>query len=128
MAASALQLRAAMPQDTIRERWAGCQLDHRAGGEHGLRDGKPFSHVPTCFITPCAQPKAMLRLVRTSAGQSKTSGTWPRDTQLGEDATAYAQRNGVQVAGSAATLAFNLLRCNGFRSSAAWPDGPWRMT
>jgi hypothetical protein len=42
-----------------------------------------------------------------------------RDTQLGEDAHRYAQRNGVQVLALLRTLALNLLRCNGFRSIRA---------
>lgn len=41
---------------------------------------------------------------------------WPRDTQLGEDAHRYSQRNGVEVLALLRTLALNLLRCNGFRS------------
>jgi hypothetical protein len=44
---------------------------------------------------------------------------WPRDTQLGEDAHRYSQRNGVQVLALLRTLALNLLRCNGFRSIRA---------
>jgi len=44
---------------------------------------------------------------------------WPRNTQLGEDAHRYSQRNGVQVLALLRTLALNLLRCNGFRSIRA---------
>ncbi len=44
---------------------------------------------------------------------------WPRDTQLGEDVHHYSQRNGVQVIALLRTLAFNLLRWNGFRSIRA---------
>jgi len=44
---------------------------------------------------------------------------WPRDTQHGEDAHRYSQRNGVQVLALLRTLALNLLRCNGFRSIRA---------
>jgi hypothetical protein len=44
---------------------------------------------------------------------------WPRDTQLGEDAHHYAQRNGVQVLALLRTLALNLLRCIGFGSIRA---------
>ncbi len=44
---------------------------------------------------------------------------WPRDTQLGDDAHRYSQRNGVQVLVLLRTLALNLLRCNGFRSILA---------
>ena len=44
---------------------------------------------------------------------------WPRDTQLGEDAHRYSQRNGVQVSALLRTLALNLLRSNGFHSIRA---------
>jgi len=40
---------------------------------------------------------------------------WPRDTQLGDDAHRYNQRNGVQLLALLRTLVLNLLRCNGFR-------------
>ncbi len=44
---------------------------------------------------------------------------WPRDTQLGEDAHRYSQRNGVQALALLRTLALNLLRGNGLRSIRA---------
>jgi hypothetical protein len=52
-------------------------------------------------------------------GNRKNQWHWPRDTQLGEDAHHYAQRNGVQVLALLRTLALNLLRCNSFRSIRA---------
>jgi len=44
----------------------------------------------------------------------KNQWHWPRDTQLGEDAHQYVNRNAVQVLALLRTLALNLLRCNGF--------------
>jgi hypothetical protein len=52
-------------------------------------------------------------------GDYENQWHWPRDTQLGEDAHRYAQRNGVQVLALLRTLALNLLRCHGFRSIRA---------
>ena len=63
-----------------------------------------------------AQPE--LRLVR-QRWAIENQWHWPRDTQLGEDAHRYSQRNGVQVLALLRTLALNLLRCNGFRSIRA---------
>ncbi len=41
-------------------------------------------------------PKALLRLVR-QRWAIESQWHWPWDTQLGEDAHRYSQRNGVQV-------------------------------
>ncbi|WP_255120238.1 hypothetical protein [Synechococcus sp. Cruz CV-v-12] len=60
----------------------------------------------------------MLRLV-SHRWAIKNQWHWPRDTQLGEDAHRYSQRNGVQVLALLRTLALNLLRCNGYRSIRA---------
>ncbi|WP_255095285.1 transposase [Synechococcus sp. J7-Johnson] len=60
----------------------------------------------------------MLRLVR-QRWAIENQWHWPRDTQLGEDAHRYSQRNGVQVLALLRTLALNLLRCNGFGSVRA---------
>jgi len=60
----------------------------------------------------------MVRLVR-QRWAIENQWHWPRDTQLGEDAHRYSQRNGVQVLALLRTWALNLLRCNGFRSIRA---------
>ena len=54
----------------------------------------------------------MLRLARQHWA-IENQWRWPRDTQLGEDAHCYTQRNGVLVLGLLRTMALNLLRCNG---------------
>jgi len=63
-------------------------LIHRAACEQWVGErGKPFHHVLTLFIPPCAPcPKAMAANLSAAAlGQSKTQGgTGPSDTQLGE--------------------------------------------
>jgi hypothetical protein len=59
--------------------------------------------------------KTLLRLVR-QRWAIENQWHWPRDTQLGEDAHRYSQRNGVQVLALLRTLALNLLGYNGFRS------------
>jgi hypothetical protein len=92
----------------------------------GRRDGKPFHHVNLFITTLRTSPRALLRLVRQRWAIENQSH-WPYDTQLGEDAHRYAQRNGVQVMALLRTLAMNLLRCNGFRSIRVGL-GRWRMT
>jgi predicted transposase YbfD/YdcC len=111
------QLRARNATDAIRERWAGAswiiELESTV-----RRDGKSFHHVHLFITTLHTSPKAMLRLVR-QRWAIENQWHWPRDTQLGEDAHRYAQRNGVQVLALPRTLALNLLRCNGLRSIRA---------
>jgi len=65
----------------------------------GLRDGNVSPrHL---FITTAAhQPKAMLRLGGGSAGQSKTSGTGPANTQLVRTLTLRQAQTVVSGAGS----------------------------
>ncbi len=71
------------------------------------------------FITTLrTSSKTLLRLVRQRCS-IENQWHWPRDTQLGEDAHRYSQRNDVQVLALLRTLAPNLLRCNGFRSIRA---------
>jgi hypothetical protein len=84
----------------------------------GRRDGKPFRHVHYFITKLRSSPKALLRLVRQRWAIEK-QWHWPRDTQLGEGAHRYSQRNGVQELALLRTLALNLLRCNGFRSIRA---------
>ncbi|WP_315856430.1 transposase [Synechococcus sp. J7-Johnson] len=104
----------------------GCQLDHRAGEQWVARrqavSPRPLVWITRrtsrCDTTLRTSPKAMLRLVR-QRWAIENQWHWPRDTQLGEDAHRYAQRNGVQVLALLRTLALNLLRCNGFRSIRA---------
>jgi hypothetical protein len=119
-------LRARNATGAIRERWAGASWIIELVGT-GRRDGKPFHHVhlfiviqrtSRCDTTLRTSPKAMLRLVR-QRWAIENQWHWPRDTQLGEDAHRYTQRNGVQVLALLRTLALNLLRCNGFRSIRA---------
>ena len=101
-------LRARNATASIRERWVST----------GWRDGKPFHHIHLFITTLRTSPKALLRLVR-QRWAIENQWHWPRDTQLGEDAHRYSQRNGVQVLALLRTLALNLLRCNGFRSIRA---------
>ena len=84
----------------------------------GRCDGKQFHHVHFFITTLRTSPKDLLRLVRQRCA-IENQWHWPRETQLGEDAHRYAQRNGVQVLALLRTLALNLLRCNGFRSIRA---------
>ena len=111
------QLRARNATDTIRERWAGASWIIELVST-GRRDGKPFHHIHFFITTLRTSPKALLRLVR-QRWAIENQWHWPRDTQLGEDAHRYSQRNGVQVLALLRTLALNLLRCNGFRSIRA---------
>ena len=108
------QLRARNATETIRERWAGATWIIELVST-GRRDGKPYDHVHFFIHTLHTSPKALLRLVR-QRGAIENQWHWPRDTQLGEDAHRYSQRNGVQVLALLRTLALNLLRCNGFCS------------
>jgi len=78
----------------------------------------PFLRRPYFITTLRTSPKGLLRLVR-QRWAIENQWHWPRDTQLGEDAHRYSQRNGVQVLALLRTLALNLLRCNGFRSIRA---------
>jgi predicted transposase YbfD/YdcC len=110
-------LRARNATDAIRERWVGASWIVELVS-NGRRDGKPFHHVHHFITTLRTSPKALLRLVR-QRWAIENQWHWPRDTQLGEDAHRYSQRNGVQVLALLRTLALNLLRCNGFRSIRA---------
>ena len=110
-------LRARNATGAIRERWAGASWIIELVST-GRRDGKPFHHVHFFITTLRTSPKALLRLVR-QRWAIENQWHWPRDTQLGEDAHRYTQRNGVQVLALLRTLALNLLRCNGFRSIRA---------
>jgi predicted transposase YbfD/YdcC len=111
------QLRARNATDVIRERWL-CASWIIELVSTGRRDGKAFHHVHYFITTLRTSPKALLRLVR-QRWAIENQWHWPRDTQLGEDAHRYSQRNGVQVLALLRTLALNLLRCNGFRSIRA---------
>lgn len=111
------QLRARNATDSIRERWVGASWIVELVSQ-GRRDGKPFHHVHYFMTTLRTSPKMLLRLVR-QRWAIENQWHWPRDTQLGEDAHRYSQRNGVQVLALLRTLALNLLRCNGFRSIRA---------
>ena len=102
-----------------------CGSDHRAGEHRPARSEgvspRPLLRPPAdcVYITTLRiSPKALLRLVR-QRWAIENQWHWPRDTQLGEDAHRYSQRNGVQVLALLRTLALNLLRCNGFRSIRA---------
>ncbi len=110
-------LRARNATEAIRERWVGasCIIELVSTGR---RDGKPFHHIHLFITTLRTSPKALLRLVRQHWA-IENQWHWPRDTQLGEDAHRYSQRNVVQVLALLRTLALNLLRCNGFRSVRA---------
>jgi predicted transposase YbfD/YdcC len=111
-------LRARNATDSIRERWVGASWIVELVST-GWRDGKPFHHIHLFIITTLrTSPKALLRLVR-QRWAIENQWHWPRDTQLGEDAHRYSQRNGVQVLALLRTLALNLLRCNGFKSIRA---------
>ena len=111
------QLRARNATDSIRERWVGASWIVELVSQ-GRRDGKPFHQVHYFITTLRTSPKVLLRLVR-QRWAIENQWHWPRDTQLGEDAHRYAQRNGVQVLALLRTLALNLLRWNGFRSIRA---------
>jgi len=110
-------LRARNATETIRERWAGASWIIELVST-GRRDGKRFDHLRYFFTTLRTSPKALLGLVR-QRWAIENQWHWPRDTQLGEDAHRYAQRNGEQVLALLRTLALNLLRCNGFCSIRA---------
>ena len=110
-------LRARNATDAIRERWAGASWILELVST-GLRGRKPFRQVHYFLTTLRTSPKAMLRLVR-QRWAIENQWHWPRDTQLGEDAHRYSQRNGVQVLALLRTIALNLLRCKGFRSIRA---------
>jgi hypothetical protein len=111
------ELRARNATDVIRERWLGASWIIQLVTS-GHRDGKPFRHVHHFITTLRTTPKALLRLVR-QRWAIENEWHWPRDTQLGEDAHRYAERNGVQVLALLRTLALNLLRSNGFCSIRA---------
>ena len=111
------QLRARNATEAIRQRWSGASWIIELVST-GRRDGKPFHHIHLFLTTLRTSPKALLRLVR-QRWAIENQWHWPRDTQLGEDAHRYSQRNGVQVLALLRTLALNLLRCNGFRSIRA---------
>jgi hypothetical protein len=110
-------LRARNATAAIRERWVGASWIIELAST-GRRDGKPFNHVHLFITTLRTSPKALLRLVR-QRWAIENQWHWPRDTQLGEGAHHYSQRNGVQVLALLRTLALNLLRTNGFRSIRA---------
>ena len=107
-------LRARNVSEAIRERWAGASWIMELVST-GRRDGKPFDHLHYFITTLRTSPQALLRLVR-QRWAIENQWHWPRDTQLGEDAHRYAQRNGVQVLALLRTLALNLLRRSGYRS------------
>lgn len=97
--------------ETIRERWAGAPWITELVST-GRRDGTPMDHVHFLITTLRTSPKALLRLVR-QRWAIENQWHWPRDTQLGEDAHRYSQRNELQLLALWRTLALNLLRCNG---------------
>ena len=111
------QLRARNATEAIRQRWAGASWIIQLVST-GRRDGQPFHHVHYFITTLRTSPKALLQLVR-QRWAIENQWHWPRDTQLGEDAHRYSQRNGVQVLALLRTMALNLLRCNVFRSISA---------
>jgi hypothetical protein len=111
------QLRARNATGAIGERWEGASWIIELVST-GRRAGKPFHHVHYFITTLRTSPKALLRLVR-QRWAIENQWHWPGDTQLGEDAHRYSQRNGVQALALLRTLALNLLRCNGFRSIRA---------
>lgn len=111
------QIRARNATRAIRERWEGASWIIELVST-GRRDDKHFHHVHYFITTLRTSPKSLLRLVR-QRWVSKIKWHWPRDSQLGEDAHCYSQRNGVQVLALLRTLALSLLRCNGFRSIRA---------
>ena len=126
-------LRARIATGGIRERWAGASWIIELVST-GRRDGKPFHHMhlyglrPTASTSPpCAPARKRCCALCVSAGHSASQKPigyenqwhWPRDTQLGEDAHRYTHRNGVQDLALLRTMAFNLLRWNGFRSIRA---------
>ena len=110
-------LRARNATEAICQCWAGASWIIELVST-GHRHGKPFQQVHYFLTTLRASPKALLRLVR-QRWSIENQWHWPRDTQLGEDAHRYTQRNGVQVLALLRTLALNLLRCNGFHSIRA---------
>lgn len=110
-------LRARNATEAIRNRWSGASWIIELVST-GHRDGKPFEQVHYFLTTLRTSPKALLRLVR-QRWSIENQWHWPRDTQLGEDAHRYSQRNGVQVLALLRTLALNLLRSNGFHSIRA---------
>ena len=101
-------LRVRNATDAIRERWLGPSwiIDLQSTNWH---DGKSSHHVHLFITTRCISPKALLRIVPL-----ENKWHWPRDTQFGEDAHHYAQRNGVQALDLLRTMALIVLRCNGF--------------
>jgi hypothetical protein len=107
-------LRARNGTEFIRNRWSGASWIIELVST-GHRDGKPFEQVHYSLTTLRTSPKALLSLVR-QRWSIENQWHWPRDTQLGEDARRYSQRNGVQVLALLRTLALNLLRSNGFHS------------
>ena len=87
------QLRARNATEAIRQRWAGASWIIELVSD-GWRDGKSFHHIHLFITTLRTSPKALLRLVR-QRWAIENQWHWPRDTQLGEDAHHYGQRNGV---------------------------------
>jgi hypothetical protein len=108
-------LRARNATGSISDRWAGASLIIELV-RTGRRDGKPFHHVHLFITTLRTTPKALVRLLR-QRWAIENQWHWPRDTQVGEDAHRYSQRNGVQVLALLRTAALNLLRCRGFTQS-----------
>jgi len=100
-------LRARNATDEIRERWSGSSWIIELVST-GWRIAKPFHHVHLFITTLRTSPKALLMLVR-QRWAIENQWHWPRDTQLGEDAHRYAQRDGVQVLALLRSLALNLL-------------------
>ncbi len=83
------------PVDPLRTlRWRSCQLAHHEQ----------------------LAPGVVLTLLRIPEG-SLTNGTGPGTAQLGEDAHRYANRTGAPVFALLRTIAMNLLRRGGYRSS-----------
>jgi predicted transposase YbfD/YdcC len=86
-------LRARNATDAIRERWEGASWIIELVST-GWRDGKLFHHVHLSIATLRTSAKALLRPVR-QRWAIENQLHWLRDTQLGQDAHRYAQRNGV---------------------------------
>jgi predicted transposase YbfD/YdcC len=79
------------------------------------RTGKRVPRTLYFITTLRTAPEALLRLIR-QRWSIENAWHWARDTQLGEDAHRYANRNGASVVSFLRTVVMNLLRRGGYRS------------
>jgi hypothetical protein len=109
-------LRAMEAPELVKDNWPGSALII-AVRSVGIRDGKPVDESRYYATSLRTTPESLLRLIR-ERWSIENSWHWVRDTQLGEDAHRYRERNGVQILATLRSMGLNTMRLAGMVSIA----------